>query len=151
MTENEKLRALLAEAREVVQGVLRAADSTPYAQWSRDQHQAEIVRDAIDAALAEPVVDYQRERDEAQAEVKRLRKLMGRFEKLNWVDHPEGVDATAFDVKTGNGVTIAPEYRGFRWYIKSPGIPVVSSAWFETMEEAKKSAEAMIEAFQRGG
>jgi hypothetical protein len=49
--ETEKLRALLAEAREVVQGVLRAANSTPYAQWSRDQHQAEIVRDAIDAAL----------------------------------------------------------------------------------------------------
>lgn len=59
MTENEKLRALLAEAREVVQGVLRAANSTPYAQWSRDQHQAEIVRDAIDAALAEPLEDTQ--------------------------------------------------------------------------------------------
>jgi len=59
VTENEKLRVLLAEAREVVAGVLRAADSTPYAQWSRDQHQAEIVRDAINAALAEPVkVEY---------------------------------------------------------------------------------------------
>lgn len=58
MTENEKLRALLAEAREVVAGVLRAADSTPYAQWSRDQHQAEVVRERIDAALASgPVED----------------------------------------------------------------------------------------------
>jgi hypothetical protein len=102
-SENEKLRALLAEARKVVQGVLRAANSTPYAQWSCDQHRAEIVREAIDAALAEPVAECarcetlrdladkaawaqgdaqrrmikaQQERDEARAEVERLKRFV---------------------------------------------------------------------------
>ena len=89
MTEVEKLRALLAEAREVVQSVLRAANATPYAQWSRDQHQAEIVREHIDAALAEPVEECadcansfrlagtrERERDEARAEARELREVL---------------------------------------------------------------------------
>lgn len=103
MTENEKLRALLAEARKIVQGVLRAANSTPYAQWSRDQHQAEIVRDAIDAALAEPVgepspdyrqgwgagyvegaAEYKRERDEARAEVERLQAELTRVGRVEF-------------------------------------------------------------------
>jgi len=76
--------------------------------------------------------------------------LEKRGERLKWVDHPGGVDATAVDEKTDSSVTIAPEIQGFRWYIKSPGIPVISSAWFDTMEEAKKSAEKMIEAFRKG-
>lgn len=89
MSNEAKLRKLLAEALEVVQGVLRAADSTPYAQWSRDQHQAEIVRDAIEAALAEPSENWKqaaeiqemfkqsamRERDEARSELERLKVL----------------------------------------------------------------------------
>ena len=54
MSEIEKLRALLAEAREIARSV-RNAGSLPYAQWSRDQHEADSVVDRIDAALAEPV------------------------------------------------------------------------------------------------
>lgn len=69
---------------------------------------------------------------------------------LEWTDHPESVDATAFDQQTGSGVTIAPEMKGFRWYIKSPGTPVISSAWFDTMDEAKLSAQMMIDAFRNG-
>lgn len=82
-SENEKLRALLAEAREVAQEAREQAFSVPYAQWSREQHQADTVCFSIDAALAEPVSDCNcdcdyvrtlnvtviRERDEARAEV----------------------------------------------------------------------------------
>lgn len=87
-SENEKLRALLAEALKVAQEVRRQAFSVPYAQWSRAQHQADTVCFSIDAALAEPVVDCadcassfrlvgmrERERDEARAEVARLHAL----------------------------------------------------------------------------
>jgi hypothetical protein len=93
MTENEKLRALLAEAREVARAV-RNTGSLPYAQWSRDQHEADSFMERIDAALAEPVVDPVQawkdangyndllaaysptitERDEARAEVERLKE-----------------------------------------------------------------------------
>jgi NTP pyrophosphatase (non-canonical NTP hydrolase) len=48
---DEKLRALLAEAREVARAV-RNAGSLPYAQWSRDQHEADSFMERIDAALA---------------------------------------------------------------------------------------------------
>lgn len=110
MSEVEKLRALLAEAREfVASGMMRPS-----------------LIQRIDAALAEPV------------------------KKLSWTDHPGGVDATAFDEQTGTGITIAPEMKGFRWYIKTVGMPVISSAWFDTMDEAKASAEMMIDAFRKG-
>jgi hypothetical protein len=59
MPNEIELRTLLEAAGEVVNGVLRAANATPYAQWSRDQHQAEIVRERIDAALAEPIEDME--------------------------------------------------------------------------------------------
>lgn len=87
----------------------------------------EDLADRIDAALAERI-----------------------SRTLEWTDHPGGVDATAFDQQTGSGVTIAPEIKGFRWYIKSPETPVISSAWFDTMDEAKASAQMMVDAFRRG-
>lgn len=76
MTENEKLRALLAEAR-------------MYLTMNGGSVDDRIVR-SIDAALAEPVVDWRKahgdaiaelskatdERDEARAEVERLRKAV---------------------------------------------------------------------------
>lgn len=112
MTENEKLRSLLREAREEIE------------QWGVGCLNPIVRR--IDAALAEPV------------------------SKLSWTDHPGGVDSTAFDEQTGTGITIAPEVKGFRWYMKSPGKLVISSAWFDTMNEAKASAHGMIEAFRKG-
>lgn len=90
-TEIENLRALLAEAREVARAV-RNAGSLPYAQWTRDQHEADSIVERIDAALAEPVTSCSscdngecencfarrvlRERDEARAEVARLQKIV---------------------------------------------------------------------------
>lgn len=112
MTEVEKLRALLAEARAVVAGTISAHG----------------LMHRIDAALAEST-----------------------NQTLTWVDHPSGVDATAFDEQTGTGITVAGEMNGFRWYVKSLGMPVISSAWFDTMDEAKASAQMMVNAFRKGG
>jgi hypothetical protein len=81
MTENEKLRALLAEARDYV--------GVAWGRMSQDGHRdaaekAGGVAKRIDAALAEPVVDcstcdsmsmsyarMERERDDAQVEARR--------------------------------------------------------------------------------
>ncbi len=113
MSEIEKLRALLAEAR-------------MYLTMNGGSADDRIVR-SIDAALAEsPKGD------------------------LVWTDHPGGVDSTAFDERSGTGITIAPEIKGFRWYIKTIGMPVISSAWFDTMDEAKASAQMMVDAFRKG-
>jgi hypothetical protein len=73
MTTDEKLRALLAAARDVAHQVRRGADSIPYAQWSRAQHQADSVCTLIDAALAEPADDYDVDTDLRQHKEDRLR------------------------------------------------------------------------------
>jgi multidrug efflux pump subunit AcrA (membrane-fusion protein) len=71
MTENEKLRALLAEARVITQDSLDS-NTTGFDEEfkvcdcaSCERYRSIIKR--IDAALAEPGADYQRERDEARA------------------------------------------------------------------------------------
>ena len=70
-SEVEKLLNLLAEAREYIDIIGGPAGKRIVAR--------------IDAALAEPVVDYQRQRDEARAEVERLRSLkpIGTY-SLDW-------------------------------------------------------------------
>ena len=55
-TENEKLRALLAEARVALQGVA-AYDANPDVSWTLTKEDCRDALDRIDAALAEPVVD----------------------------------------------------------------------------------------------
>jgi flagellar biosynthesis/type III secretory pathway protein FliH len=93
VSDTEKLRALLAEARECVDIFRRTAP------WERDRAEAEAMCDRIDAALAEPVTDdgawhpmdalkqigalsdaltlerrlHKEARDEARAEVERLK------------------------------------------------------------------------------
>ena len=94
----EKLRALLAEARVALQGVA-AYDANPDVSWTLTKEDCRDALDRIDAALAEPVVECARcvtareafheatrlrsgiqqarikaenERDEARAEVERL-------------------------------------------------------------------------------
>lgn len=71
MSENEKLRALLAEWRESLGDPCKETDCTfgPC-----------VLAGRIDVALAEPVVDYQRERDEARAEAERLLTVASRLE-----------------------------------------------------------------------
>jgi len=88
MTENEKLRALLAEARVALQGVA-AYDANPDVSWTLTKEDCRDALDCIDAALAEPVENWKqsaeiqeqfklaamKERDEARAEVERLRGI----------------------------------------------------------------------------
>jgi len=110
VSEIEKLRALLAEARKFVAQCVPQAIS--YAQWSRGEHAADVLCSQIDAALAEPVkpseseyamharirADYdktvadcwrakvaevERERDEARAEVERL------TQRVRELEHPK--------------------------------------------------------------
>lgn len=58
MTENEKLRTLLAEARVALQGVA-AYDASPDVSWTLTKEFCRDAIDRIDAALAEPVVDME--------------------------------------------------------------------------------------------
>ena len=124
MTENEKLRALLAEARVALQGVA-AYDANPDVSWTMTKEDCRDALDRIDAALAEPVepseseyamharirADYDKtvadswrahsaklesERDEARAEVKRLKES----NKLLRVDADKEWGAAATAVAT---------------------------------------------------
>jgi DNA primase len=52
-TEKHDPWALLRQARKVADAVVTDARSIAFAQWSPEQHEAEAVRDRIDAALAE--------------------------------------------------------------------------------------------------
>jgi len=97
MTENEKLRALLAEARDFADDFRRTA------AWERDRARAEVMCDRIDAALAEPqgpersplavgegtwsvfAEKVVRERDDARAEVERLKQSLAMSEQVSGV------------------------------------------------------------------
>jgi chromosome segregation ATPase len=122
MTENEKLRALLAEAQVALQGVA-AYDANPDVSWTLTKEDCRDALDRIDAALAEPVaecarcetlrdladkaawaqgdaqrrmIEAQKQRDEARAEVERLRSLkpVGTY-SLDWNHEQERLRLTA--------------------------------------------------------
>lgn len=75
MTEVEKLRALLAEARVALQGVA-AYDASPDVSWTLTKEFCRDAIDRIDAALAEPVSNDFKRGAEAMREavVKFVRK-----------------------------------------------------------------------------
>ena len=102
MTENEKLRALLAEARKIVHTILDIDALHGWACESDGDEPAldDLLRDLrsrIDAALAEPVSVHpssltdvvtllENERDEARAEVERLKARYEMLGRLAYAD-----------------------------------------------------------------
>ena len=71
--------ALLREAREVVHAGVTAARSIAYAQWSPEQHRAEVLRDRIDAALAEHADSAQ---SAVESEVEWTQDALGHYARV---------------------------------------------------------------------
>jgi hypothetical protein len=106
VTENEKLRALLAEAREWVR--TQGEAGCPDDQCEQCAAADEMLQ-RIDATLAEPVVDDEyhkaafrwfddcmrarKERDEARAEVERLREAVNAWAKTAEWNYQRGAEA----------------------------------------------------------
>ena len=124
-TEKHDPWALLREAREVVHAGVTAARSIAYAQWSPEQHRAEVLRDRIDAALAEHA-------DSAQRAV----------ESVVWRNNPDGEDA----VVNNAVLSVWGWIGGWAWQRKPLAEPSylnrTESGLSKTLDEAKSAAIA---------